>query len=67
MEFHRLEISFKKANYSKKFILTDLEPGITYEILVEGRYNNQNKVSSNISGTFKTPPHPEISKKIVCR
>ena len=43
MEFHRLEDSFKKANYSKKFILTDLEPGITYEILVEGRSNYQDK------------------------
>ena len=55
----------KKANYSKKFILTDLEPGITYEILVEGRASNQDKVSSKINGMFKTPPPPEISKKIV--
>ena len=55
----------KKANYSKKFILTDLEPGITYEILVEGRSSYQDKVSSKINGMFKTPPNPEISKKIV--
>ena len=55
----------KKANYSIKFILTDLEPGVTYEILVEGRSTDQHKVSSQIKGMFKTPPDPEISKKIV--
>ena len=55
----------KKANYSKKFILTDLEPGITYEILVQGRSSDQHEVSSQMKGMFKTPPHPEISKKIV--
>ena len=54
-----------EANYSKKFILADLEPGVTYEILVEGRSSYQHKVSSKTKGMFKTPPHPKTSRKIV--
>ena len=55
----------KEANFSKKFILIDLIPGSTYELKVEGRPEDNFKVSDEITGKFKTPPDAKTSRKIV--
>ena len=54
-----------EANFSKKFILIDLIPSSTYELKVEGRPEDNFKVSDEITGKFKTPPDAKTSRKIV--
>lgn len=54
-----------EANFSKKFILTDVSPGFTYELLIEARALKQNKITAQLMGKFKTPPDAATSRKIV--
>jgi alkaline phosphatase D len=52
-------------NFSKKFILSELKPGTTYVIKIEGRPEDSSKISAQIRGKFKTPPDANSSRKIV--
>ena len=54
-----------EANFSRKFILSDLKPGLTYELLVEARPVEASKVSAQLKGKFKTPPDEKSSRKII--
>lgn len=54
-----------EANFSKKFILSQLTPGATYELKIEGRAEDHSDVSAQIAGKFKTPPDAKTSRKIV--
>ena len=54
-----------KANFSRKFILNNLESGSTYSLLVEARPEKGRAISAQIKGKFKTPPDSQTSKKIV--
>ena len=54
-----------KANFSRKFILNNLESGSTYSLLVEARPENGGAISAQMKGKFKTPPDTQTSKKIV--
>ena len=54
-----------EANFSKKFILSELKPGTTYALKIEGRPKASSKISAQITGKFKTPPDANSSRKIV--
>lgn len=54
-----------ESNFSKKFILSELKPGTTYAIKIEGRPEDSSKISAQIRGKFKTPPDANSSRKIV--
>jgi len=53
------------ANFSKKFILSDLKAGSSYELMIESRAPGAKHKSSQMNGKFKTPPDEKTSKKIV--
>ena len=63
-QFTTWEAVDPKANYSKKFILDNLLPGKTYELLVEARPEN-GEISAQMKGKFKTPPNINTSRRIV--
>ena len=54
-----------ESNFSKKIILSELKPGTTYAIKIEGRPEDSSKISAQIRGKFKTPPDANSSRKIV--
>ena len=54
-----------KANFSKKFILSGLESGKTYNLVVEARADQWGIITATMNGKFKTPPDAQTSKKIL--
>ena len=52
-----------KANFSRKFILNNLESGSTYSLLVEARPENGGAISAQIKVNLKPRQIPKPQKK----
>ncbi|MDA9251167.1 alkaline phosphatase D family protein [Flavobacteriaceae bacterium] len=53
-----------EANFSKKFILSNLKSGMDYDLLVEGKPTGSEKISATLNGKFKTAPDAKVSRKV---